>query len=648
MKDGYYLSTYLHIGEISFLRRLNFRHDQNISLWLKRSNKVELVHYWEIERITGIKEQYYSFYNYDQAVGLINQLLKQYNLSIGDMQEVWGTPQLQTCNDYFSLYDYPNLEYHSVAHLFSSMLMDTDIFYNNPILSLAVDGGPDKVLDLDSHRKFYAGGVSKNGSIIDLFPISSPGYIWGRAAYAFGYKEGTLMALAGACKSRLLNYQSTCMMINDLKTTKGARNEAKQYMKHLIETLNYFEGENSITDTRFSDYDADFSIRDNQISMAMKEIQNLSIQMMTKEIDTILERYQLNPCETYLSLSGGYALNCPTNSYLMNKYKFKGFLAPPCVNDSGMSLGIALYAFYKKNPGFQFKLQNAYYGDADDRLSIISQSERFSYFISDITMLDYQQAVKDIIHAPIVWFNGRAEIGPRALGNRSLIADPRTVTSKDLLNKIKQRQWWRPVAPIILEEELHNWFENAYPSPFMLHTFRLKEDKIRQVPAIAHLDTSSRVQTVTEENNSMIYQLLLKFQQATQVPLLCNTSLNDRGEPIINRIEEAFNFALRKKIEIVYINGQRVKLHHFEDFTDTQCEKRPVDFFGYITPEDAKEKLSQWDPYNIPEDLLYTYLLTKNLHENFTIKNKTDIKALEKLSKIISKELIDYDDFVLK
>ena len=158
MKDGYYLSTYLHIDEIAHLTFLRIRHDQNISLWKKIGNEITLVHYWELERITGLKRHNKSFFNVAQAKAFINELLKPYDLSLDNMVEVWGTPQLQTSNDYHSLEEYEKLSYHSVAHMFSALCLDTDTFFQEDIIGLAIDGGPDSVVDPAVNKKFYYSG----------------------------------------------------------------------------------------------------------------------------------------------------------------------------------------------------------------------------------------------------------------------------------------------------------------------------------------------------------------------------------------------------------------------------------------------------------------------------------------------------------
>ena len=215
---------------------------------------------------------------------------------------------------------------------------------------------------------------------------------------------------------------------------------------------------------------------------------------------------------------------------------------------------------------FEFTFKNAYYGDKDDFERFCSNHE-FDEFIESITPFDPQQVVNDLEDGPLVWFDGGAEMGPRALGARSLIGDPRKMETKDRLNDIKLRQWWRPVAPIILKDCIEEWFEETFESPYMLHAVKIREEKRAEIPAILHEDNSARFQSICKEDGQdRLYQVIEAFYKKTGVPIICNTSLNDKGEPIINRMDEAMNFALRKKIRIIYLNGNRVVLKNHEHY----------------------------------------------------------------------------------
>ncbi|MGA5691431.1 carbamoyltransferase C-terminal domain-containing protein [Cytobacillus pseudoceanisediminis] len=630
MRNGYYLSTYLHIDPLyHYIQSIDGeekslvckRHDQNIALFYKDNNSINLVKYWELERISGIKEHKKAFKSVDHAISVIEKLLFEIGLCLEDINEIWGTPLLQTEDSFHSYDEYPDISYHSIAHLFSTILMDTSKFRNENIIGLAVDGSPDNLLERDGEY-YYAGCVVKQGKV-DVFPVISPGNLWTISKFRYGLREGSLMALASASKSEVkidLNHQVLPLYgkMNDQIT--------EEYLNVLDTKINNHEALVSIQqgeNTSSIVYDYRFSEEENLTSMKMKVIQDMSIQIMEQNINSIIKDYDIDPTQTYLALSGGYALNCPTNSYLVEKYNFKGFIAPPAVSDCGLSLGMGLYAFYKQmGSNINFNLDHPYFGEEDLHLS--ENDEIYRDFIKGISDINFEQVVQDIEESPIVWFNGAAEIGPRALGNRSIIADPRTLQMKDKLNEIKKREWWRPVAPIILEEDLHEWFENSYESPFMLHTFKIKEDKVKLIPAVAHLDSSARVQTINKTNNSLLYNLISYYKEKTGIPIICNTSLNDKGEPIINKISEAFNFALRKNIQIMYINGKRVELHNHDQFRINHPHKRDKSWF-ISSMKEIEELEEVVNPFNLSLEVLQ-YYTRKDLKYDLT--NEKQVKRL--------------------
>jgi carbamoyltransferase len=560
MRDGYYLSSYLHIDELSLLQGWSHRHDQNMSLWQKKGEEIFLVHYWDLERNSGEKHHGNSFYSIDEARLAINSLLSSHHLTLDDMQEVWGTPGLDTCQDYHSLKEFPDIPYHCVAHLFSALLMDSQKFHQERIIGLAMDGGPDRVVD--GHKVLqteYAGCVSYKGHV-EIFPVYSPGILWYHAHNMYKMREGTLMALGSASTSHLLNIEVSSL----LQGSGDPFNHLKTYLEDLKEKLDVLEFKDE--GVLFDKLDPCFSFEENKISMFVKVLQDLSTKMVEQTLDQIITHYQLDPQNCHLAMAGGYALNCPTNSYLMKKYRFKSFMAPPCVNDSGISMGIALYAFYKKIPNLKFSLKHAYYGDEDKSMGDL-ESPLYAPYIKSVEDMVPAVFVKDLINHPLVWFKGKAEIGPRALGNRSILGDPRSKEAKKILNTIKQREWWRPVAPIILAEDVAQWYEDAcYPSPFMLHTFQVQKEKVGLIPAVTHLDNSARVQTLTAEENPELYNCIREFKKETGVPIVANTSLNDKGEPIINTIKEALNFALRKHFPVIYLNNKKITLHNHEKY----------------------------------------------------------------------------------
>ncbi|MFF2483005.1 carbamoyltransferase C-terminal domain-containing protein [Paenibacillus sp. NPDC058071] len=623
MRDGYYLSTFLYIDELACAMDIKMRHNQNASLWKKNGSDLSLVRYWELERVTGFKQHSITFLNKEKAIELINYLLNEFGLTIEDMNEVWGTPLLDTTDRYTSIKEYSDIAYHSVAHLYSSVLLQSDIFYNSTIIGLAVDSGPDNVVDQFAYEKrFYAGCVVNQGKI-EVFPVHSPGKLWSRAKKQFKLREGTLMALATATTAELRPRALSTLNLMDM----SARDEAKAFLDDLIEIA--ADRSNLLyADERFSE-------EENRISAIMKEVQKMSDLIMESNIHAIRDKYNISVENSYLALSGGYALNCPTNSHLMKKFKFKGLLAPPCVNDSGMSLGMALYSFYKNMNGeVNVTINHAYHGIEDSKLDEIAASDLYRPYVKSIQTISFEQAVEDLIDQPIVWFCGKAELGPRALGNRSILADPRSVRSKDRLNVVKKRQWWRPVAPIVLESYGHEFFEDFNASPFMLQNFQIRKEKLELIPAVAHLDGTARIQTVNQEHdNKLLYQLLESFYSKTNVPILCNTSLNDNEEPIINTIEEALNFALRKGFDVIYVNGQRIALHNHHLYEVQKPLKRRTEECSELTESAKEEIISRLNPHKVEQDVLIYYYDHPELMDKYSLLHQEQADRIRTIAR---------------
>ncbi len=621
MKDGFYLSTYLAVNPTARFLHLLSRHDDNMSLWYKDGNDIHLVEYYELERYSGKKEHAIPFFSIEEAKDYINSLLRKRNITLDDMVEIWGTKELDTSSHYDSLDSYPDYPYHSIAHLFSSLLMDTDIFYNQKILSFAVDGGPDSYNSTDElYKNSYVGCYSEQGTI-NLFNCYSPGRVWNELAYSKKLREGTLMALAYASRAKLLHAN-----FDPIYFLNGSNQYGYDCSKKICNRIEAKVRDITVNDEGilFDNYDNRFSIEETRLSIMMKEIQIISSKMMEANIDEAIQKYHIDPHDTYLSLSGGYTLNCPTNSYLMNKYKFKGFLAPPCANDSGQSLGIALYSFYKRMKKLNFKLGHAYYGYFDDTLPEIIKSNKYNNYITSIEYWNKDTIIHDIESGPIIWFNGKAEIGPRALGNRSILGDPRKMHTKNTINHIKKRQWWRPVAPVVLLDDVDEWFDNAMEAPFMLQNFYAKQSQIHKIPAVLHHDLSARVQTVTYTDNPDLYTIIQYFKKHCGIPILCNTSLNDAGEPIINTIEEALNFALRKEINIIYVNKHRITLSNFNMYEKQQPEKRKYTLKDFDINKDIVIRFTrQYNPYGMSlEELRKAYEYGLIPYNGITSKNQ--------------------------
>jgi carbamoyltransferase len=547
---SHYLSTYLMPpGERAVI---SHRHDHNIALWRRSGQSIELVRYWELERFSGQKHHSFPLYTSERADKFLNALLATEGLSLSDISISWGTPGLPA---YRELRVPPGAEefpLHSLAHLFSGLLLDSRIFKEEKIIAMAVDAAPDLVLEEQRPRHWYVGCLSNAGKMT-FMPVESPAPLYHAADRLFGKEPGTLMALASASQIKIRFDAESA--VEGLHILGG----------QVPPWLAAFELVNSIITSarqQLSDADLDsrFSVEENLQSAVMKVVQQCCEFIMMRNINALCASCGVSPEDCYLSLSGGFALNCPTNTNLLDRFAFRGLLAPPCPNDSGQSLGLGLLGMHQAGlfEKGDIRIHSAFYGhELSDTAIALAEFEPWVKSVSEFSPVQF---VRDITDSVLVWVDGAAEMGPRALGHRSILGDPRSSKVKDLLNGIKGRQWWRPVAPIILADYLADWFEGTRPSPFMLEAVTVRREVHDQVPAILHLDGSARYQTLTRDDSSLLYRAIDAFRSATGVPIVCNTSLNDKGEPIVNTVAEALNFCVRKGISIAYISGRRVLL----------------------------------------------------------------------------------------
>ncbi|MER5810743.1 carbamoyltransferase C-terminal domain-containing protein [Streptomyces sp. NPDC002033] len=610
MKDGYYLSAYLNPVGLQRVLNVTYRHDANLSLWQKEGTRVSLLAHWEVERISGQKQHRTPFLDQDHLEGFVDARLAEHGLSRADMVEIWGTPGLDTVDDYHLGAEHPALAYHSLAHLYSAVLLDSDVFHEETVLGFAVDRGPDFVVERAITDKWFTGCVVRGGEM-SVFPVQSPGPLYGAAKDRFHLREGTLMALAGATKAHGSCDREAVLgqyAFDDITSMTVPAAALDDIARQVADTL--------VRDPRFTD-------EESFAGAVMKEVQAISVRIMERNVEEALARYGLTPADTILALAGGYALNCPTNSHLMDRYGFRRLLAPPCVGDDGQSIGMALAAFHKKSPGgrFDFRFPTPYLGGADTALDEVLAAH--APFVASAGEAGPATAVRDLRAGPVVWFHGRSEIGPRALGNRSLLADPTTYAAKEELNRLKERQWWRPVAPVVLEEHLADWFENSRPSPYMLETFTIRGAVRDRIPAVAHLDHSARVQSVTAEQNPPLHALLTAFHEATGVPMLCNTSLNDRGEPIVEKLAEAFNFCLRKGVRVGWFNGVRVEFTGFAGYGVPGPLPRDHERFTAVPARRERAIRADLNPHGLSDLVLYRYL-----HDNLMM-DRLDIREAE-------------------
>ncbi|MFB0564172.1 MAG: carbamoyltransferase [Candidatus Aminicenantaceae bacterium] len=288
-----------------------------------------------------------------------------------------------------------------------------------------------------------------------------------------------------------------------------------------------------------------------------------SIQRVTEEVLLKLVIYlQKETGLKKLCIAGGVGLNSVANGRILRETPFEEIFIQPSAGDGGGALGAALYAYHGLlgNPR-SFVLEHAYWGKeySEDEIKHFLENNNISYeyFSNDGKLLD--RLVDDLEQRKVVgWFQGRFEWGPRALGNRSILADPRSEEMKDLVNiKIKFREPFRPFAPVILEEHARDFFSgenltNQFPARYMLLVLPLKEAKAETINAVNHMGTG-RLQTIRREWNPRYYDIVKKFGEATGVPVLLNTSFNLRGEPIVNSPDNAFNTFRKSGFDVLVL-----------------------------------------------------------------------------------------------
>jgi carbamoyltransferase len=261
------------------------------------------------------------------------------------------------------------------------------------------------------------------------------------------------------------------------------------------------------------------------------------------------------PCED-LAMAGGCALNSVANGKLFAHTPFRRTWIQPAAGDEGLAIGAALHVYHAVlNQARRSVMKNSYLGPEFSNARIESDLKKANLRYRKLErepLLDF--VAQNIASGNVVgWFQGRMEWGPRALGNRSILAHPGLPGMKDILNaRIKQREWFRPFAPSILEERQCEYFEHDHPSPFMLHVYKIRPEKRAQLSAVNHVDDTGRLQSVSREENPLYYELIRAFEQKTGLPVILNTSFNE-NEPIVCQPEEAIDCFKRTRMDALAI-----------------------------------------------------------------------------------------------
>ena len=308
-------------------------------------------------------------------------------------------------------------------------------------------------------------------------------------------------------------------------------------------------------------------------------IQKVTEEIMIKLSKSIREEFGVKN----LCLAGGVALNCVANGRILKEKIFDNIWIQPAAGDAGGSLGAALALWYEDQDNERIvnsndDMQGSYLGNEfsqkEIELQLLSAGAKFKTMDYDDLINETSELLSN--EKAIGWFQGRMEFGPRALGGRSILADPRSSKMQKNLNlKVKYRESFRPFAPSVLKEDLSNWFDMSVDSPYMLFVSEINpQKKIKmtddekklfgieklnvkrsEIPAVTHVDYTARIQTVTKKTNKRYYDLISKFKEKTNCPVLVNTSFNVRGEPIVNTPTDAYNCFMGTELDYLVIGN---------------------------------------------------------------------------------------------
>jgi len=395
-------------------------------------------------------------------------------------------------------------------------------------------------------------GAGKANTIKILKEIQFPdslGLLYTAVTTYLGFEalrgEGKVMGLAAYGESRYLNKFKEMASVKPDGSFMvdqrffGFNKGSRMYSNRLIKTLGKDRKPQDKIEQRHCDIAA-------------------SLQKFTEDTLIIIANNLYNETKLdKLCLAGGLFLNCLINNKILENTPFKEIFIQPAAGDSGAALGAASYIYQSilKNDR-NYIMSDAYLGpdfSANQIKRVLLNNGVDFKELNDSEL--FKHIAKQISQNKIIgWFQGRMEFGPRALGNRSILADPRNPKMKDLLNeKVKKRESFRPYAPAVLEEKVTDFFESKQFSPFMLLAANVKEDKKAIIPAVNHIDGTARVQIVSRYTNPKFWHLIKEFENITGVPVIINTSFNLKGEPIVCTPEDAISCFKRSQMDCLVL-----------------------------------------------------------------------------------------------
>lgn len=396
------------------------------------------------------------------------------------------------------------------------------------------------IITIDGQGEDDAGflGYGKDGQIIKEFKIGhhkSLGWVYSEFTDLLGFTshshEGKVMGLAGWGKKVLDTSDLFEVSEYDYKLKKD-------WYKKLFE--NFGPRRN----------------RNEELTAKHKDLAK-TVQDFTEKagITLVKKIYQKTGIRNFC-LAGGVALNCDMNSKIAELDFVDNLFIQPASNDAGTAIGAALECANMFGENADFKMDHAYWGPeySDTEIEKMLTESKLKFKKSSNIETEIAKYLAD--GKIVAWCQGRMELGPRALGNRSILGNPSLKGMKDKINnEVKHREVWRPFAPSVLEEEAEKYFENYIPNPFMLITLTVKEDMRDKIKEAMHIDNTARIQSVSKKTNPKYHKLISEFYKLTKIPVLINTSFNDEGQPIVNTPKEAVKTFYSTGIDVLALGN---------------------------------------------------------------------------------------------
>ena len=399
---------------------------------------------------------------------------------------------------------------------------------------------------------------AKNGSIKikkEQFWPNSIGMIYTAFTHYLGFDfddEYKVMGLAPYGKPKYENEISKIVTFDKksiFKINKG-------YFQHPSISMNVKFGEAKYFSQKIVSIFGKSRKKNETIEQRHKDIA-ASLQVVLNKLAAEIVRYTIKNSETKnLCLSGGVALNGVMNHYIYENTEIENLFIQPASSDAGIALGVCALLNQKFLKSNKINFSNVYFGNEYSNKEILKQIRNKnlkSFYLEDPSKFAAELISKGYI---IGWFQGRSEFGPRALGNRSIVADPRPKNNKYLVNsKIKFREEFRPFAPSVLSENFHDWFESNQITKFMIQIVKVKKSKRNIIQAVTHVDFSARPQAVNKIDNPRYHRLIFEFNKITGCPVVLNTSFNVKGEPIVDSPLDAINCFFNTELDFLIVGN---------------------------------------------------------------------------------------------